>query len=278
MADYDEFDAVRHDPDPVRRGRRAGELMTVYQQRATELARVRRAAIDEAYRERGLSYTEIAAQLGLTKGRITQIRSTAPPAERAFFGVGPVVVGIPRRYGVEEGRERPFFDAVDMTTQAAVEASLARLSLLSTAFAIEPDQAEIPLSDAVIVCGPKSAPIARELLKSDPYLDFIRTDEGWWIAEKGSGRPRFDSPFRRANPSRIDIGYFGRHLHDGRVIVHIAGITSVGSLGVARWLDTNLSDLFSSREDLSISGVVECSFDENFEITDTRLIAGPYTW
>ncbi|MGW5109140.1 sigma-70 family RNA polymerase sigma factor [Nocardia sp. NPDC004123] len=278
MADNDEFDAVRRDPDPLRRGRRAGELMTVYQQRATELARLRRAAIDEAYRELGLSYTEIAAELGLTKGRITQIRSTAPPAERAFFGVGPVAVGIPRRYGVEEGRERPFFDAVDMTTQAATEAVLSRLSLVSTTFAIEPDQTEIPSGDAVIVCGPKSAPIARHLLNEDPFLDFIRADERWWIAERNLPQKRFDSPFRRAEPKRIDVGYFGRHLLHGRTVVHVAGITSIGSLGVTRWLEGNFSDVFRSREDLSVSGVVECDFDENFEVTDARLIAGPYTW
>jgi Sigma-70, region 4 len=54
----------------------------VYQQRAVELARLRRAAIEEAHRDRGLSYTEIAEALGITKGRITQIRDTAPLPER----------------------------------------------------------------------------------------------------------------------------------------------------------------------------------------------------
>jgi hypothetical protein len=73
----DEFESVRRDPDPIRRGQRASSLLAHYQQRATELARLRKAAIEEAHRDRGMSYTEIAAALGITKGRITQIRNDA---------------------------------------------------------------------------------------------------------------------------------------------------------------------------------------------------------
>src|SRR5699024_7114282 len=98
MAYLDDFDSVRHDPDPIRRGQRTTNLLTSYQQRATELARLRRAAIEEAHHEHGMSYTEIANELGVTKGRITQIRTSAPPAQRAFFGIGPVSIGMPYRY------------------------------------------------------------------------------------------------------------------------------------------------------------------------------------
>ncbi|WP_280254688.1 sigma-70 family RNA polymerase sigma factor [Nocardia wallacei] len=273
----DEFEAVRRDPDPLRRGRRATELITFYQQRATELARLRRASIDEAHRDLGLNYTEIATQLGITKGRITQIRSTAPVPERAFFGVGPVSVGIPRRYGFEDGRERPFFDAVDTATQADVEAVLARLSLASTQFAIEPDRADVPAGDAVIICGPKSAPVARTLLDGDPYFDFIRDAGRWWITDDRSGK-RFDSPYRRTAAESSDVGYFGRHVIGNRVVLHVAGITSVGSRGVVNWLDTDLAALFNAHEASSVSGVVECQFDSEFGVVGSRLVAGPYPW
>jgi hypothetical protein len=112
----DDFDAVRNDPDPIRRGRRATALMSIYQQRATELARVRREAIEEAHRTQSLTYTEIAAALGITKGRVTQIRSAAPPRERAFFGVGPIRVGVPLREGTDD-RMRSYVDAADLATQ-----------------------------------------------------------------------------------------------------------------------------------------------------------------
>ncbi|MFE2998401.1 sigma-70 family RNA polymerase sigma factor [Nocardia sp. NPDC059246] len=272
-ANADDFEQVRNDPDPIRRGQRASALMTIYQQRATELARLRKAAIEEAHRG-GLSYTEIADQLGITKGRISQIRSTAPQPERAFFGVGPVAVGIPRRIGFEEGRERPFFDANDQATQEAVEATLLRLSLATNRFAIDPDREELPEGDTVIICGPKSAPVARRLLDTDPVLDFERTDEGWWITDAKTGQ-RHSSPYRRDSSIRTDIGYFSRRTDAGRAIVHIAGITSVGSGGVARWLDQHLAEVFSLTAEF-VSGVVECDFDPDFAVTDSRLIVGPY--
>ena len=72
----DEFHALRLEPDPVRRGRRATDLLATYQQRSVELARIRRAAVEEARDQLGGSYTEVARAFGLTKGRITQIRSS----------------------------------------------------------------------------------------------------------------------------------------------------------------------------------------------------------
>ncbi|MFI6364469.1 sigma-70 family RNA polymerase sigma factor [Nocardia sp. NPDC050630] len=280
MTERDEFDAVRSDPDPLRRGRRAAELITVYQQRAAELARLRRAAIDEAHHTLGLNYTDIAAQLGITKGRVTQIRNTAPPQERAFFGVGPVSIGIPRRYGMEEGRERPFFDAVDMVSQTTVEGILNRLSIASSRQAIEPTAETVPEGDSVVICGPKSAPVARTLLADDPVLSFVQVGGGrWWIkGEEAAAGAWFDSPYRRADPIRSDVGYFARHVSPSRVIVHVAGITSVGSLGVIHWLDQNLPMLFMGNENNSVSGVVQCEFDDQFAVESSRLVAGPYAW
>jgi hypothetical protein len=56
-------------------------LMAIYQQRAAELARLRREPIEEAHRTQGLTFTDIAAALGFTKGRVTQIRGGAPAPE-----------------------------------------------------------------------------------------------------------------------------------------------------------------------------------------------------
>ena len=75
-----DLDAVRREPDPIRRAQRASELLRIYERRAAEIADLRRAAINDAHSVHGISYTDIADALGLTKGRITQIRQA--PAER----------------------------------------------------------------------------------------------------------------------------------------------------------------------------------------------------
>ena len=274
MATADEFEEVRKNPDPIQRGLRAAELMVEYQQRAIELARLRKASIEEAHLS-GLSYTEIAEKLGVTKGRISQIRSSAPRRERAFFGVGPVAVGIPRRFGREDGRERPFFDATDEAARSTVEETLTQLSLAITNFPIDPDQTRPPEGDCVIICGPKSAPVAQNLLEADPFLGFDHDDDGWSIVDSRTDE-QHRSPYQDDNSSRTDIGYFSRRTDGERIIVHIAGITSVGSLGTARWLQDNLDQVFEPTSAL-IDGVVECDFDEDFTVTNSRLLVGPYT-
>ncbi|WP_058854178.1 sigma-70 RNA polymerase sigma factor region 4 domain-containing protein [Nocardia jinanensis] len=274
MDGANEFDEVRSDPDPVRRGQLATELITLYQQRATELARLRREAIEEAHRT-GLSYTEIAERLGITKGRIGQIRTNAPPPERAFFGVGPVAVGIPGQAGAEDEREHLHFDVSYQATQERVEVDLARLSLASTRFEIDSDTEQVPAGDAVVICGPDSAPVAESLLAADESLSFENIDGTWCLIEKSSGR-RYSSPFRADLTNRIDIGYLGRRVEDGRVIVQIAGVTSIGSMGVAHWLTGNLSELYEPSAEFT-SAVIECDFDTEPSITGSRIVAGPFT-
>lgn len=274
MAIEDEFDAIRNDPDPIRRGQRAGELIAVYQQRSTELARLRKAAIEQANRDLGLSFSEIGERLGLTKGRISQIRTSAPPPERAFFGVGPVAIGVPRRIGVEEGRERAYIDSNDEATRDHLLSKMGELSLTTTQFGIRPDTEAVPPGDCVIVCGPKSAPVARNLLEDDPLLAFDRTDAGWAIVDN-RGEGRYFSPYR-TDGTRKDIGYLSRRITGNRVIVHIAGITAVGSEGVAHWLTTNLTRAYDSAAQLT-DCIIECEFDEDLHVTDSRLLVGPYS-
>jgi hypothetical protein len=271
----EDFESVRRDPDPIRRGQRATELLTMYQQRATELARLRKAAIEEAHRERGMSYTEIAAALGITKGRITQIRSTAPAAERAFFGVGPVAIGVPYRYQTTD-RERPLIAAEDAETGNQLEALLNALALATTRYQIEPDRTEAPAGDVIVVCGPKSAPIGADLLAADPVLAMVEDAGRWWIENRVDGS-RVGSPTDEPSPSSADVAYVGRHVVDGRVIVHVAGIHGIGSLGATHYLTARLAELFQ-RVGQREASLVICASYEGLTITDSELAAGPCLW
>lgn len=275
MSSFDDFDDVRRDPDPIRRGRRATTLMSIYQQRAAELARIRREAIEEAHRVGGMTYAEIAAALGITKGRITQIRASAPSRERLFFGVGPVAVGVPLRQGTDT-RMRTYVDAADLATQQDAEALLSSLALSAEPFTINFDATTLPAGDVVMICGPKSAPVAAQLLDSDPRFGMLRDGGRWWIIDKTTG-DRHGSPLGDEPAGNGDIGYLSRR-HDGdRVIVHIAGIHSPGSRGVLHYLTHHLPDVFRSVGDVSFSMAIRCDLD-GIDVSDSRLLAGPYTW
>lgn len=272
----DEFEAVRRDPDPLRRGRRATELLTVYQQRATELARLRKAAIEEAHRDRDMTYTEIASALGITKGRITQIRGSAPSAERGFFGVGPVAVGVPWRWQTTD-RERPLIAAEDAKSGDLTGKLLADLGFTVSTFQVGPETEALPEGDVVLICGPISSPIASSYLADDRHLRFIVPDNRWYIEE--SGGVRHGSPSDDDQPTNSDIAYLARHRVGSRTVVHIAGIHTMGSLGAVDYLSNHLGDLYAKTKDQEFSCVIRCDYDlANVEVTGSSLLAGPFIW
>lgn len=276
MADPDhEFEAIRRDPDPVRRGRRATELLGVYQQRSTELARLRRAAIEEARGRLGGSYTEVARAFGLSKGRITQIRTAAPPPERAFFGVGPVTVAIPGRWF--PGRDELVIASEDDYTADIVLDELRRLAFVAERYRMDPDEQWAPAGDAVVICGPESAPVGAALLAEDPVLGFDQDDAGrWWLVEHRGGT-RYGSPRDEDSARSADIAYLS-HRQDGeRVIVHLAGIHALGSIGAASYLTTALDELWAEGDTASFSMVVSASFTDQ-KPAGVEVLAGPLRW
>lgn len=70
----DDLAAVRAESDPIQQARMAGDLIETYRQRAEELAQLRAAAIETAVTRGGKTYAAVAADLGLTRGRVSQIR------------------------------------------------------------------------------------------------------------------------------------------------------------------------------------------------------------
>jgi hypothetical protein len=222
-----------------------------------------------------MTYSEIASALGLSKGRITQIKSGAPAAECAFFGIGPVAVGVPLRAGVDD-RARMYLDAADAATQERIESILATHALASPRFVVTPEHTEPPAGDAIVVCGPKSAPIGANLLAQDPVLGMISGSGRSWIEDHKTGQ-RHGSPQDDHPPVSGDIAYLARHRQHRRVIVHIAGIHSYGSLGVAHYLGLALTELWTQLGDVSFSMVVRCTLD-GLEITAADQLAGPYPW
>ena len=272
----DEFDRVRAEADPLRQARRATDLLAIYQQRSTELARLRRDAIDRAVRERGLTYTAVAETVGVSKGRVTQIRHSAPPTERAFFGVGPVTVAFPERMLPE--RALPVISSEDTLSAELLTGLLDALS-----FQVRPTRVPAaggwvpPEGDVVAICGPKSSPTIAEVLAADPLLDFFPDGAGnWRITDRADGRAWGSG--MDENPSRSeDVAYVGRVPHRGRMLMVVAGVHAIGSLGALTWLADHLAETHQAVAGQPFSMVVRSTHD-GLTITGSEVACPPRTY
>jgi hypothetical protein len=269
----DDFDRVRGERDPLRQAQRATELLALYQQRGVELARLRREAINRAADELNLSYTAVAARIGLSKGRITQIRQSAPPAERAFFGVGPLTVAVPLR----QMPERPT-GVIAREDSAAADRLISLLTLLQfqvEQFHIPTDGEWTPPRETLAICGPKSSRVTAEAIDSDPHLTYgPDTRRRWAIRDKATGK-QLRSPMD-AGATEEDIAYIGRLAYKRQTLFVIAGVHALGSLGAVDYLVDNVAELYETVGTQRFSMVVRSAF-EGDRVTATEVLWGPQT-
>jgi hypothetical protein len=253
----DPFEEVRAESDALRQARRATELMAVYQQRGIELARVRREAIERAARETGMSFTAVAAALGLSKGRISQIRRTAPPAERILFGVGPLTIAVPLRS--MPGRDIGVIAAEDNLSAQRLTDVLEGLQFEVRSFQIPTSGEWDPVDGAIAICGPKSSRVTAEAIDSDPWLSFQPDEDGRWVIRDRETHQPLVSPLDRDKEGE-DIAYVGRLAYQGGTLFVIAGVHAMGSLGAVEYISEHLEDLYQRVGPHRFSMVVRSRF------------------
>jgi hypothetical protein len=253
----DPFESVRRDDDPRRQGRRATELLALYQQRMIELARLRRECMRRLQAE-GLSYAAVAAEFGLSKGRIGQITQTAPPPERALFGVGPMTVALPLRPSGE--RSLPVIASEDALAYDGLVRYLRELLLTVEQVRIPVGGDWSPHGDVVAICGPKSSPVSATALTKDPLLDFRAEPGGRWVIADRTDGTRYLSPLDDGQRER-DVAYLGRLPVPGGTMLLIAGVHALGSVGAVDYLVGHAPDLYREVGDAPFSMVTASRHD-----------------
>lgn len=269
--DNDPFEAVRREPDPLEQARMAGDLMSLYRQRGYELARIRRDAINRVVGQRGGTFSAVGAELGLTRGRISQIRKDAPATERAFFGVGPIDVATPTRHSSE--RPEGVVALEDTESARIISEVLRELAFEVRPVAIPVDGQWSPAHEAVVICGPKSSHVSAEILSRDPVLDFHEVEGGRWVIEDRAAGHRFESPLDDGAKGE-DVAYLGRVTRDGKTVLVVAGIHAIGSVGAVSYLAENLRLVHDAVGTKDFSMVVRTQFD-GLTPTTTEASWGP---
>ena len=273
----DELQRIMAIDDPYLLLREVTTRLADAQQEVTELARLRRRVVQDLHAQ-GLSYAQIAAKAGLSRGRIHQIRHTGPAPEGAFLGRGAVTVATPLRRDDERGRT---VVAVDDVSSGKRLEDLARSYGLDVTSEHVPVSGEIDLNrdGLVVVCGPRMSQEMWDTYAQDPVLHWERAEDGpWTVVDRRTGtvyRSGQDS-----DPARsYDVGYVGRLSRpDGKgSLLAIAGIHTQGSLGVVQLLASDLNTLWGQVGDHRFSTLVGVEYDpETSEPRSVELLCPLY--
>ncbi|WP_329382097.1 sigma-70 region 4 domain-containing protein [Streptomyces sp. NBC_01351] len=264
---------------PVERAKAAIDLMADYQGRVVELSRIRREAIEEAAAS-GMSQSEIAALLGVSRGRVGQLASQGPPPERAFFGTDLMTISLGGKYEAGKSPEENPGEVVareDLGNFDRLRKLLATLKLDAHYEVIPPSgMVNLNRDNHVVVCGPRLSPIIAQVLEGDDFLRFEK-DKAWHLVDLKTDE-RFRSPMDE-DGSAGDFGYLARLPRlDGRgTFLYAAGIHAIGANGVVHFLENNLPELYREVRTRRFSTLISCRYDpKTLEVLESKRVTPLY--
>lgn len=269
--------------DPLERAKVAHALAGRAQDYGNEYQAVRNEAMNETLRVGQRNTTQLAADLSLSKGRVSQLAKGAPP-ERLFLGSGKIVVALAEKLEdgtLKDGRSKPVQGPVIATEDVQ---TYERLRELAEEVGLEAAFERIPLggnvrlnrNNLIVICGPRLSPLIEQILESDPHLRFAKNEDGWHLVDRHSGLV-YHSPMDRGENE--DVAYFGRLPRpDGQgTFLYIAGIHARGSGGVIHWLNKELATVHRELKVKRFSTLISSKFDpETLEIVDSERITPFY--
>jgi hypothetical protein len=259
--------------------REATARMSAAQEEVTELALLRRRVIQELH-DMGMSYAEIAQQVGLTRGRIHQIRHAGPPPEGAFLGLGKVTIATPVTEEAVQGT--PVVAAEDVRGAQRLGELARSLGLVPSFESIPPGGAvDLNRPNLVLICGPRLSPPVADVLAQDPNLGFERAGDGpWTLVDRRTGTVHRSG--QDETPARHrDVAYLGRLPRpDGRgSLLVFSGIHPPGSLGVVELLYTRIGQLYAEVKTHPFSALVGTDYDAGtHEPRHVELLTPLYRW
>ena len=180
-------DKVESIEDPAARAKAATELLSSRQADISRLARIRRQAIEEL-RATGLSYSQVGEALGVTRGRIAQIRAAGHALELEFFGHEEITILTPLR---PSDVGRPLVAQEDFAAATELAKFLNAADIETNLEQVSPEGfVDLDAEGLIAICGPKSSPMIERLIKEDPYIEYTPNDEGTWRISRPSIRHR----------------------------------------------------------------------------------------
>jgi hypothetical protein len=246
--------------DPRARALKIGELIDQHQVMIAELSRLRRETLEELLAS-GMTQTQIAELLDMSKGRVSQLLSAGLRPERAFFGTGKLTVAIGAKR--ETNRTDPS-DVLSAEAFTAYErlAEAARSVGLDAANEVVPPPGHVDLNrpNLVVLTNPRLLPFLSQVMGADPHVRYLVDSKGWYLVDITTAT-EYRSP--RDDGEAADYTYVGRLPRpDGKgTFLYLAGLHAPGTLGAACFIVNNLADLYRELKTRRFSAIVRCEFE-----------------
>ncbi|MBB5869678.1 putative XRE-type DNA-binding protein [Allocatelliglobosispora scoriae] len=243
-----------------------------------ELSQERRDCL-ESLIEDGMTQSQLADHLGMSRGRVSQLLSAGARPERAFFGTGKVTVAIGGKN--ETGRKdgKPLVVASGEAFGAFEHlATLVRMLGLDAESEIVPPPGMVQLNRAnlVVLTSPRLLPFVGQVLDADPHLGFSHDERGWFLVDKTTGTEH-RSPSDEGESG--DYAYVGRLPRpDGKgTFLYLAGIHAPGTVGAVHYIENHLPELYREVKTRRWSALVSCQFNpDTRRITSSQLVSPIY--
>lgn len=254
--------AVAQVPDPIERIKSVGIALTEAEHLTAELGRQRREDIEALIAE-GMGQNEIGRKTGLSSARMSQIRKSGPPPERAWFGSknGMIIAAVAEKKEADKAKPGPVVSVDDMQAYDRLRHLASDLGLKSTyEIVAPPGHVRLNRDGLVLICGPRHSPLIEQVLEADDKLGFGHDAHGWHLVDRVTGTV-YRSPEDSGEPG--DIAYLGRLPRpDGKgTFVYIAGIHAAGAAGAVHWLSSELGGLYRDVRTRRFSTLVQCRYD-----------------
>jgi hypothetical protein len=233
-----------------------------HQAAIADLSAERRDCIEELLTV-GVTQTQLAAQLGMSRGRISQLMSSGVRVERTFFGTAKVTVAIGGK--LETGRTdgKPLVVASSEAYGAFEQlGGLLRTLGLDAESEIVPPPGLLQLNrpNLVVLTSPRLLPFVGQVLDADPHLGFTSDEQGWYLVDKTTAT-EYRSPSEKGE--HVDYAYLGRLPRpDGKgTFLYLAGIHAPGTAGAVHHLEQHLPELFKEVKNRRWSMLISTRFD-----------------
>ena len=246
--------------DPKQRALAISAKIDEHQAAIADLSRLRRETLEELLAG-GMTQTQVAELLGMSKGRVSQLMSAGLRPERAFFGTGKLTVAIGAKR--ESNRTDPsnVLSAEAFTAYERLGAA-ARAAGLDATNEVVPAPGNVHLNRAnlIVLTNPRLLPFLSQVMEADPHIRYVVDDKGWHLVDLTTGT-EYRSPRDHGEPA--DYGYVGRLPRpDGKgTFLYMAGTHAPGTLGAATYVADNLADLYKELKTRRFSTIIRCQFE-----------------